>query len=206
MALSKIQAESMNLADTFAFTGTVSGASNFVHLTTTTVTTAVASVDFDNISTDYDDFLLTFRCHPVTDNVRMDFRFLNASGAAITGSTDYGYGVGYTDGMSNYSNSNGGGSIPISSEVGGASNEARYGWFYLLNRNADASNANEGTPNIHGHSQGQDAGGNQSGTLFAGQINKSPFVTADTIRGFKIYMSSGNIDTDSRFVLWGLKR
>lgn len=33
MALSKIQSESINLADTFAFTGTVSGASNPVYLT-----------------------------------------------------------------------------------------------------------------------------------------------------------------------------
>jgi len=47
MALSKIQAESMNLADTYAFTGTVSGAgeaNDYVHLSTTN-STNVASVD-----------------------------------------------------------------------------------------------------------------------------------------------------------------
>ena len=32
MALSKIQAESMNLADTYAFTGTISGATPVTHI------------------------------------------------------------------------------------------------------------------------------------------------------------------------------
>ena len=35
MPLSKIQSESMNLADNYAFTGTVSGASGLVKLNTT---------------------------------------------------------------------------------------------------------------------------------------------------------------------------
>ena len=34
MPLSKIQAESMNLADTYAFTGTVSGASGLIKIST----------------------------------------------------------------------------------------------------------------------------------------------------------------------------
>ena len=37
MALSKIQAESMNLADTYAFTGTVTGTSALVKISTTTI-------------------------------------------------------------------------------------------------------------------------------------------------------------------------
>ena len=50
MALTKIQAESMNLADTYAFSGTVSGAgdtSYFVKLSTVT-TAGATSVDFDS--------------------------------------------------------------------------------------------------------------------------------------------------------------
>ena len=38
MALSKIQAESMNLADTFAFTGTVSGAGDLEKVSSSTAT------------------------------------------------------------------------------------------------------------------------------------------------------------------------
>tara|TARA_R100000773_G_scaffold20136_1_gene18033 strand:- start:225 stop:869 length:645 start_codon:yes stop_codon:yes gene_type:complete len=54
MALSKIQAESMNLADTFAFTGTVSGASDLELLNTTTSTDGVNTIELNDIfSTTY---------------------------------------------------------------------------------------------------------------------------------------------------------
>jgi hypothetical protein len=60
MALSKIQAESMNLADTYAFTGTVSGAgetNDIVKLASTTVSSSVASVSFDGyFSSTYDHY------------------------------------------------------------------------------------------------------------------------------------------------------
>tara|TARA_R100000231_G_scaffold3141_2_gene5806 strand:+ start:9924 stop:10544 length:621 start_codon:yes stop_codon:yes gene_type:complete len=46
MALSKIQAESMNLADTYAFTGTVSGTGTRQLLRTITITSNTASVEF----------------------------------------------------------------------------------------------------------------------------------------------------------------
>ena len=62
MALSKIQAESMNLADTFAFSGTVSGAgdpSYFVKLAHTNVSDNTASIIYDNvISSTYDNYVL----------------------------------------------------------------------------------------------------------------------------------------------------
>lgn len=60
MALSKIQAESMNLADTYTFTGTVSGASNLVLLeedTTGASDVAYADVTLSQ-SSDYDHQIL----------------------------------------------------------------------------------------------------------------------------------------------------
>ena len=51
MAIDKIQSESINLADNFAFTGTVSGAGGLVKLNTTTVSSAVSSVDFPTVGT-----------------------------------------------------------------------------------------------------------------------------------------------------------
>ena len=47
MPLSKIQAESMNLADTYAFTGTVSGAGNLNLVTSTTISSGASSAIFD---------------------------------------------------------------------------------------------------------------------------------------------------------------
>jgi hypothetical protein len=60
MALSKIQAESMNLADTFAFTGTVSGAGSFNLVTTNTISSAVNNVEFSGIDDTYKIYCLLF--------------------------------------------------------------------------------------------------------------------------------------------------
>jgi hypothetical protein len=50
MPLSKIQAESMNLADTYAFSGTVSGVGGLVKISTTTASNAT-SVSFTGLDT-----------------------------------------------------------------------------------------------------------------------------------------------------------
>ena len=177
----------------------------FVHLTTTTVTTAVADVTFDNISTDYDDFFMTFKAHPATDDVRLNFFFLDSSGTKINGSTDYGYGVGYTDGMTNYSNSNGGGSIPMTITFGNATNEGVNGYFHLFGRNSDATNSDDITPNIQGNGLVCNLGGNHAGYVMTGGLTTTSFATSGTIRGFTIEMSSGNI-TSGEFVLWGISK
>ena len=58
MAISKIQAESMNLADTYAFTGTVSGASQFTLLSTQTASDD-STINFNNtlITSTYDHYM-----------------------------------------------------------------------------------------------------------------------------------------------------
>tara|TARA_R100000278_G_C5435078_1_gene151624 strand:+ start:58 stop:684 length:627 start_codon:yes stop_codon:yes gene_type:complete len=76
MAIDKIQAESMNLADTYAFTGTVTGAGTNGRmnlLATTTVSSAVADVTFGSsyiTSTYRAYFLEVFDTQPSSDNVQ----------------------------------------------------------------------------------------------------------------------------------------
>ncbi len=62
MAISKIQAESMNLADTYAFTGTVSGTpQGLVRLGGANATGQnVGDVSFDLFTSDYDMYYVTF--------------------------------------------------------------------------------------------------------------------------------------------------
>ena len=62
MALTKVQAEGVNLADTFAFTGTVSGAGGLVKLASTTISSAVAQIAFDSsvITSTYDTYHVIF--------------------------------------------------------------------------------------------------------------------------------------------------
>jgi len=89
MALTKVQADGVNLGDTFAFTGDVTGAGGLVLLSTTTVTDAVGSISFDNLPTTYDTFYVDYSLHPATDNVNPRVHFLNSSGTAVT-SSNYG--------------------------------------------------------------------------------------------------------------------
>lgn len=77
MPLTKTQAEGINLADTFAFTGTVSGAGGLVKLARQDITSATSAITFDNISSTYDSYRII--AHVVTDSTnnckfRMRFR------------------------------------------------------------------------------------------------------------------------------------
>jgi hypothetical protein len=60
MALSKIQSESMNLADTYAFTGTISGASD-VALISTQTTESASAIDFTGLDNTYNHYQIFFQ-------------------------------------------------------------------------------------------------------------------------------------------------
>ena len=96
MALSKIQSESVNLADNFAFTGTVSGAGSegLVHLETQTGTN-VTSVKFGNDVVNinnYKKYHIIGRALPAGDNVALRLRFMDASENDISTTDAYKYG------------------------------------------------------------------------------------------------------------------
>jgi hypothetical protein len=89
MPLSKIQAESMNLADTYAFTGTVSGAGELVKLLTQSGVSAASSYDIDStyINSTYDDYYFILK-GTLSATGNLYARFFT-SGSVVT--TDYGY-------------------------------------------------------------------------------------------------------------------
>ena len=99
MALTKIQAEGVNLADTFAFTGTVSGAGSLEKVSGTTSTGTAQATDLTAltidlpVTTDFEYLKLILRLRAETTSeaywhmlVRND-----ATNAYLTGSTDYKY-------------------------------------------------------------------------------------------------------------------
>ena len=100
MALSKIQAESMNLADTYAFTGTVSGTSDLVKVaSSTTPQTSITAFTLDLPTTDDFSHLKCF-IHGVGVSTAGDFWELQARDASDnsyrTGASDYRYTHFYT--------------------------------------------------------------------------------------------------------------
>ena len=95
MPLSKIQAESMNLADTYAFTGTVSGAGGLVKLSTTDITSATATLVFNNtlITDTYDKYMIAYQgLSPATNSVYFRSRYSTDNGSSFeTGTFRNGY-------------------------------------------------------------------------------------------------------------------
>lgn len=86
MALSKIQAESMNLADTYAFTGTVTGA-DMALLHTTTVSSAVGQVVIDgHFTSAFKNYkVIGSNIHLATNDVQLNCKFMSG-GSLLTGS------------------------------------------------------------------------------------------------------------------------
>ena len=96
MAIDKIQAESINLADTFAFTGTVSGTpQDLVRLTTTNYSSAVSGFDFVNAFSDtYDSYMFTGKGITKDSENALRLQFMNSSSAITGGDYDWSYGKG----------------------------------------------------------------------------------------------------------------
>ena len=193
MALSKIQAESMILADNFAFTGTVSGTNDtqlLISISRSESSSAVSQVLFDNLSTDYDTFVfyITYM-HPATDNVQPRVRFLNSSGSQISGSGNYG-----SESQTHTNGQNGSNSmdhmIIAPANIGNNSYEGFQGVLTLSNRNYTAGSTDTPPPAIFGHLNTSDGGNNQNGVNFAGALDNS---AQQTIRGIRLFFNSGNI-------------
>ena len=146
MPLSKIQAQSMNLADTFAFTGTVSGVGGIVPLTTVTAGSSTTNLDWTGASSTY-------------------------------GTTN--------EASSNNANSNAASKIVLRNNHGGAgTNEDMTGWFYFIN--PKISTKRTGVTILYN-------GENTSGNHIAG-ITLGAFTSETEQNGFRIYVSSGNLD------------
>ncbi|MDC3283355.1 hypothetical protein OAV41_02145 [Planctomycetota bacterium] len=185
MALSKIQSESMNLADSYAFTGTITGAGggNLIHLTTTTVTAAesVAYIDFTSMdSTVYTDYLIRFRGLPAVDNGFLNYYFLDSSGSTITGTNYYQYGTTlYAYGRI----ANGGVGSVGTDEIG----------FYCTSYvNIKTSSTNTDiAPCVHSHFGYTNAGG--SGADSDTFSHKHPAFDKTQPEGIRLYWDTGNL-------------
>ena len=163
MALSKIQAESMNLADTFAFTGTVTGTNNLVKLAQTSVTSSVGSVEFNSSimdSSTYRNFYFTFnsaRCVNGNYDLRLRFSSDNISSFMTTiGQYKYEQ-INGTDNGRGHSL----GSHYLTLDEENSDTNASTGYGYIMNANRQSSNSN--ACNMFVFSRGSTLNDNASG-------------------------------------------
>ena len=82
MALVKARSRGINLADTYAFTGTVSGdnAGNYVYLNKSTSTSTANDITFDNFTSTYNIYKIVGHWHNSSSNTTARFRLRNSSG------------------------------------------------------------------------------------------------------------------------------
>jgi len=196
----------LDLASNYAFTGTVTGASDLALISTTNVTSAVSSVDFETLSTDFNHFCVHVGDpEPATNNAGLRVR-LKTSGGYATGSSDYANarqrvyqsgGSTWTANQSGFNSSGGNVHLGQNSDGNGyvEAGVSTIVWFHNIHstdkRKHFYSASNGGTDS-------QNSSVQNSAVTFVGSGSK------DAVTGIRFYFDSGDI-AKGRFSLYGVK-
>ena len=186
MPLTKVQAEGVNLADTFAFSGTVSGAGGMDLLLSDTISSAVAQYDISStyINGTYDEYILDYNLAPATNNQQLDSRVF-IGGVIQTGSI-YGY-ENSLNSASSYGSSNGSTVSRLTiAGVGNATGEYLSGSLNFRNVNSTTF-----AFNYFGHNNLYNVDGNHQSTKNHGMLAIAN--RASIVNGFRLFFGSSNI-------------
>ena len=200
-----ITADKINLANTFAFTGTVTGTSDLVKVSTTTVTSAVSSVDFETLSTDFNHFCVHIaEPIPSSNNEGLVMQF-KLNGSYQTGTDGYKtsrqriYQSGsssWTDSANGFSQTYGGMHLGQHSAgntyVDGGAHMIV--WFH----NVHSSLSHSHMSISWGSTDSQYSSASQQSATYIGSSDENP------IQGIRFKYGSGNI-AEGRFSIYGLK-
>jgi hypothetical protein len=198
MALTKVQADGINLADTFAFTGTVSG-SGMNLLLNATISSAVSEYDISStyINSTYDSYKLIFNLLPATDNVDLHALFF-VSGSVVTDS-HYGYNTLAMYTTEVVTNTNAASFIELNNQgVGNAAGEGICGFGELTNVNSTISRTSlSGIVSVASNSALPKA------SVYNGMF--LPAQRANVVNGLRLKFSSGNIASGT-VQIYGIKK
>lgn len=195
MALTKVQADGINLADTFSYTGTVTGTQGLVKLSTTTVSSAVASVDLTGMSSTYDFYQCHFTLTPATDNVNVFVRFIDSGGSALSSSV-YGHGL-INEGGGSLVSTNSATTMEIASSAGSDTNESVCGVLTI-----GPANSTTHPCSLYGQTTFINTSNNHQGTVLMGGLKSGSF---QVITGLQFKCNTGNIEAGT-FTLYGVAK
>ncbi|MDA7543937.1 hypothetical protein N8814_05305 [Acidimicrobiia bacterium] len=160
------------------------------------VTSAVASVTLTGIDSTYDVYMVKFsNLKPTTDNVLNRVRILVSSSADTSSNYDFAN-KGLRSDTTFDNNSNTNGTYWEFDRSGNATGENTNATLYLFNFN-NASEYNFITTEFTGSSPFD---------LIYGATGGGVHTVAQASNGIEFFFSSGNIDTGSKFTLYGLKK
>jgi len=197
MALTKVQAEGVNLADTFAFTGTVSG-TDLVKISETTASSSVANVNITSgFSSTYDTYYVVFDMLGENDgqNAYVD---VFVGGSLVTDG-QFGRETFPTDGGSTSGADTGDIHLLRLDRYGSgnATGEGIQGSFYIYNRNSTTrpTSATGRTNNIQNN-------GNHNHQIISG--SQTSAYRGNVIDGLRFLFATGDIVVGT-FKLYGIK-
>ena len=202
MAIDKIQSESINLADNFAFSGTVTGAGSRLNLLNTTSASSASSVIFDSslITSTYDQYFITCPAVNVLTNATDLNLFISSDNGTGTQGTNY-HGTQFSQATTDPSdnsyqiNNNQAHFTVLQSAFNSSSNIKSFhvlDIFITMNYTA----SNQGL-RVRVHTQNHHSNGNEVSHLMSGYTN-----TASTVNYFKLQPASGNLT--GTFKLYGV--
>jgi len=208
MALSKIQSESMNLADTYAFTGTVSGTpQDMVKIYSIDVSVAATSIDFETLPTTYNNFCVQVGdFEPSSNGAGLRVRF-KTSGGYASGASDYSVsrqriyqtgGSTWTDSANGFVSDGANVSLGINSSGNGYVEAGSHCtvWFHNIHSTDKRKSYNCMS---WGGQDSQNSSAQHISGIFVGSGSK------DAVTGIRFYFDSGNI-AKGRFALYGFKQ
>ena len=198
MALTKVQADGINLADTFAFTGTVSG-SGLNLLLNATISSAVSEYDISStyINSTYDAYWLQASLLPATDGTNAYGRVF-VGGAVQTGNI-YGYETAARD-ASAYTGSNATSIFQFNAgdTCGNATGEGVHVQLLMQNVNSTTRPFT-----IEGGSSNYTTSGNHKSNGIGGTLIVAN--ASNVVNGFRLFFNSGNIASGT-VQLYGLRK
>ena len=198
MALTKVQAEGINLADTFAFSGTVSG-SGMDLLYTLTSSSSVSAHDISStyINSTYDNYYLVGYAEGDADTRYLQGRVF-VGGTVQTGSI-YGSSVSAIDTADDHDNNHGDNHLFTAQSVEQGGDDGEGCSFSIVFQNANNTQAPFA---CHGFGTYHNNSGNHNSSVFSGAL--IPANRANVVNGLRLKMHSGNI-TYAKFKLYGLR-
>ena len=199
MALSKIQAESMNLADTYAFTGTVSGAGKMELISSDT--TGASNVAYSDITlsqnTDYHhQILIVNGYYNGNDSQDMSWETIEGGSAITASSSYYNQYIGRRHGIA----TNGSGSM--------GDTRIRFQWYAVGNSSGEMSDLyikifNAPSSSLRTTFHAEVNGFSNDGNIMTNYAN-SIRASAAVCEKVRMKASSGNIYY-SNYALYGVK-
>ena len=195
----------LDLSSNYAFTGTVTGTSDLVKISTTTVDVNVGSVDFETLSTDFNHFCVHIADPiPSTNNEGLIVQY-KLNGSYQTGTDSYANsrqriyqtgGTTWNDSANGFNQTYGGLHLGQNSSGNGyvESGAHMIVWFH----NIHSSKGHSAMSMSWGSTDSQNSSASQQSNTYVGSNRLNP------IQGIRFKYGSGNID-EGRFTLYGLK-